>query len=296
MNSGYSNNNDGRTIVEKIVSRACGRKDSQGEVVAPPAISNFQDDFNRVFEEAFGNIEQGLVQKKKNQKRVFDPSRVRFIPDHTVPSCSVMVSKGISLMKDFAKEHGIMMYKEGDGIEHTLVTEEGFVRPGEVVVATDSHTDTVGAIGALGFGIGTTEAEYALALGEIYDFFVPETYRFEVSGEFPSGVFAKDLILHILGTLKEGGCSKRIAEYGGETIRKMGMDGRFTICNMSVEMSARSAIVNPDQVTMDFIADIVSRHPELSVELAESMNSVKFTESDANAEYSSRMDVDASKL
>ena len=77
------------------------------------------------------------------------------------------------------------MYKEGDGIEHTVVTEEGFVRPGEVVVATDSHTDTVGAIGALGFGIGTTEAEYALALGEIYDFFVPETYKFDISGEFP---------------------------------------------------------------------------------------------------------------
>ncbi|HZW55867.1 MAG TPA: aconitase/3-isopropylmalate dehydratase large subunit family protein [Nitrososphaerales archaeon] len=313
----------GQTIVEKIVSRAVGRKVGPGdlievlpidklyfnEVIAPPALVNFNDDFSPIFEEIEGSAARrssttrsGEIvvfdgeKKQKAKLRVFDPKRVCFIPDHTVPSCSVKVAQGVNLMKSFAAEQGIKMYKEGDGIEHTVVTEEGFVRPGEVVVATDSHTDTVGAIGALGFGIGTTEAEYALALGEIYDFFVPETYRFEVSGEFPSGVFAKDLILHILGTLKEGGCSKRIAEYGGETIRKMGMDGRFTICNMSVEMSARSAIVNPDQVTMDFIADIVSRHPELSVELAESMNSVKFTESDANAEYSSRMDVDASKL
>ncbi len=293
----------GQTVVEKIVSRAVGKRVRAGElvkvlpvdklyfneVIAPPAIANFKDDFDPVF---------GEVSEKKSEirRKVFDPSRVCFIPDHTVPSCSVMVAKGINLMKEFASEQGIKMYKEGDGIEHTVVTEEGFVRPGEICVATDSHTDTVGAVGALGFGIGTTEAEYALALGEIYDFFVPETYKFEINGDFKSGSSAKDLILHILGTLKEGGCSKRVAEYTGDTIRKMGMDGRFTMCNMSVEMSARTAIVNPDSVTLDFMQDIVRRHGELGAELEESMKKVNLTRSDENAEYSATMEIDAAEI
>ncbi|MDG6999056.1 MAG: 3-isopropylmalate dehydratase large subunit [Nitrososphaerota archaeon] len=303
----------GQTIVEKIVSRATGKKVSAGElvevlpidklyfneVIAPPALVNFKADFDPVFEELASNSQKEIVvfgQGMKSKLRVFDPKRVCFIPDHTVPSCSVKVAQGVNLMKQFASENGIRMYKEGDGIEHTVVTEEGFVRPGEVVVATDSHTDTVGAIGALGFGIGTTEAEYALALGEIYDFFVPESYKFEINGDFQNGVSAKDLILHILGTLKEGGCSKRVAEYTGNTMRKMGMDGRFTMCNMSVEMSARSGIVNPDEVTLDFMQDIVRRHPELSFELSESMKKLSLTKSDDNAEYSSKMEIDAATM
>ncbi|MCL4518115.1 MAG: aconitase family protein, partial [Thaumarchaeota archaeon] len=201
----------GQTIVEKIVSRTAGKKVRAGdlievlpidklyfnEVIGPPALVNFRSDFEPVFEEVSSSSQKEIVVFGKGGKskiRVFDPKRVCFIPDHTVPSCSVKVAQGVGLMKQFASENGILMYKEGDGIEHTVVTEEGFVRPGEVVVATDSHTDTVGAIGALGFGIGTTEAEYALALGEIYDFFVPESYKFEINGEFQKGVSAKDLI------------------------------------------------------------------------------------------------------
>ncbi len=303
----------GQTVVEKIVSRAVGRKVRAGdliealpidklyfnEVIAPPALVNFKEDFEPIFKEtSTGNQKEVVVfgQGRKTKMKVFDPKRVCFIPDHTVPSCSVKVAQGVGLMKEFAADQGIKMYKEGDGIEHTLVTEEGFVRPGEICVATDSHTDTVGAIGALGFGIGTTEAEYALALGEIYDFFVPDTYKFEVSGDFQKGVSAKDLILHILGTLKEGGCSKRVAEYGGETIHKMGMDGRFTMCNMSVEMSARTGIVNPDQITTDFVQDIIRRHPELSTELVESMKKVNMVGSDNEAEYMSKMQINAGKI
>ena len=292
----------GQTIVEKIASRAAGRRVDSGdllevlpidklyfnEVIAPPAILNFESDFGPIFHD-----EEQKAEKKK-QQRVFDPSRVCFIPDHTVPSCSVKVAQGVNLMKRFASEENIRMFKEGDGIEHTVVTEEGFVRPGEVVVATDSHTDTVGAIGALGFGIGTTEAEYALAMGEIYDFFVPESFKFIVHGEFSSGVSAKDLILKILGELKEGGCSKRVAEYTGETIRRMGMDGRFTMCNMSVEMSARTAIVNPDEITFDFLKDVARRHPELP----DGMNYPSYAKvvSDPDAEYSSKMELDASSI
>jgi 3-isopropylmalate/(R)-2-methylmalate dehydratase large subunit len=306
-----------QTIVEKIVSRVVGRGVSAGEhidvlpidklyfneVIAPPAIINFRDDFQSVFSEAAKNSKRmpgDIVvwdESGKAKLRVFDPARVCFIPDHTVPSCSVKVAQGVNLMKEFAADQGIKMFKEGDGIEHTVVTEEGFVRPGEVVVATDSHTDTVGAIGALGFGIGTTEAEYALATGEIYDFFVPETYKFEITGDFAPGVSAKDLILTILGTVKEGGCSKKVAEYSGDTIRRMGMDGRFTMCNMSVEMSARTGIVNPDEVTAEFMRDTIARHPELAGELSSKIQdgSSKVT-SDREASYASVMELEAGQI
>jgi len=305
----------GQTIVEKIISRRVGRKVSAGElidvlpidklyfneVIAPPAILNYDHDFDPVYKEVASSGSQKEIvvwgNAGKAKLKVFDPKRICFIPDHTVPSCSVKVAQGVNLMKQFAADQGIRMYKEGDGIEHTVVTEEGFVRPGEVVVATDSHTDTVGAIGALGFGIGTTEAEYALALGEIYDFNVPETYKFQVSGEFRKGSSAKDLILTILGRMKESGCSKRVAEYSGETLRHMGMDGRFTMCNMSVEMSARTGIVNPDDVTMEFMQDIIVRHQELAAELTATMQNMgKLATSDENAEYSDVTKLEASDI
>ena len=313
MSDGNSNNS-GQTIVEKIVSRALGHNVHAGdlidvlpidklyfnEVIAPPAISNFKEDFEPIFEEVSKNHDgvgnYQLQKLKTKHQRVFDASRVSMIPDHTVPSCSVMVAKGINLMKDFAKEEGIRMYKEGDGIEHTVVTEEGFVLPGEVVVATDSHTDTVGAIGALGFGIGTTEAEYALALGEIYDFVVPESSRFVVSGEFKTGSSAKDLILYILGQMTESGCSRMVAEYRGDTIRNVGMDGRFTMCNMSVEMGARSGIVNPDQVTIDFLEDIAKRRPELVMQIRSAVNQIPKLSSDENSNYALNMEIDASNM
>jgi 3-isopropylmalate/(R)-2-methylmalate dehydratase large subunit len=318
MHEQRENSYSGHTIVEKIVSTALGHNVNAGdfidvlpidklyfnEVIAPPAISNFKEDFEPIFEEfsssksRIGNDgETYQIQNfKLGQRRVFDPTRVCMIPDHTVPSCSVMVAKGINLMKDFAKEEGMKIYKEGDGIEHTLVTEEGFVLPGEVVVATDSHTDTVGAIGALGFGIGTTEAEYALALGEIYDFTVPESALFEVRGEFSTGSYAKDLILYLLGHMSESGCSRMVAEYSGETIRNMGMDGRFTLCNMSVEMGARGAIVVPDQVTMDFLEDIMKRHPELASQIQEKIKDIPKLSSDKGSSYASKLEIDVSKI
>ncbi len=284
----------GRTITEKIVSRAVGRPVAAGElvealpvdklyfneVIGPPAILNFQKDFADVYQEA------------GRRMKVFDPARVAFMPDHTVPSCSIMVSAGIKLMADFAKQQQIAMYKEGDGIEHTIASEEGFVLPGEIAVATDSHTCTQGALGSLAFGIGTTEAENLLATGELYSFRVPESVRFHVDGELPRGVYPKDLVLHVLGVMGEGGCSKMVAEYEGPTISSMEMDGRFTICNLSVEMSARTAIVNPDQKTMDYVGGALTAKGR-ALTPAESGTIMK---SDEDAAFSRTVNVDAASV
>jgi 3-isopropylmalate/(R)-2-methylmalate dehydratase large subunit len=285
----------GSTITEKIVSRAMGRKVRAGEliealpvdklyfneVIGPPAILNFEKDFTDVYTES----------GKKLQ--VFNPSRIAFMPDHTVPSCSIKVSQGIRLMADFASDQGIAMYKEGDGIEHTIASEEAFVLPGEIAVATDSHTCTQGALGALAFGIGTTEGENLLATGELYSFTVPQTIRFNVSGKFQRGVYAKDLVLHILGMMGEGGASKHVAEYTGPTIDAQDMEGRFTICNLSVEMSARTAIINPDVKTLGYVSEAIARRGMKSMT---DEISGKIARSDPDAEFARTVEVDASSI
>jgi 3-isopropylmalate/(R)-2-methylmalate dehydratase large subunit len=282
----------GLTSVEKIVSRASGKSVRAGEklealavdrlylneVVAPPAIINFSNDFGDVFRD----LNRG--------KQVFDRSRVTFFADHSVPSCSESVSRGIAMMKSFSNETGVRMYREGDGIEHTVAGEEGSVLPGEIVVATDSHTCTQGALGALAFGIGATEAEYALANGEIYSFSVPETIRFLIDGKLCDGVYAKDLILHILGMMGQDGCSGRIAEFAGGCVGSMNMDGRFTMCNLSVEMGARSAIVNPDDTTYAYIREAFTN----SGKIFDATAMEKARRSDMDAEFSSVIQVDAS--
>lgn len=285
----------GSTIVEKIVSRAVGRMVHPGEfiealeidklyfneVICPPALINFEKDFKDIFEE------YGM------QPRFWDESKVAFIPDHTVPSSSEMVSRGINLMKKFAVSQGVKMYKEGDGIEHTVASEDGFVLPGEIVLATDSHTCTQGALAALAFGVGTTDSEYALATGELYNFTVPETIKFRLVGSLGKGTYAKDLILYILGTMKEGGCSKRVAELTGETVEKMPMDGRFTICNMAVEMGARTGIINPDEILKDYLEEVFQRQGK---SLGNSLEWSAVPMSDPDAHYHSVFDTDATKI
>jgi len=200
----------GQTMVEKIVSRQVGRKVSAGEkierlpitklffndVIGPPAIEGFRANFTEVFER-YGTA-----------PRVFDPKRLYFLPDHSVPAFTVQIAEGVKLMKEFAKETGAKMYKEGDGIEHVVLIEDGQIVPWDIVLGTDSHTDTNGALGTLAFGVGTTDSLYAMATGHLYDFMVPESVKFELTGILPKGVFSKDIILHIIGVMGAGPCRR----------------------------------------------------------------------------------------
>ena len=211
----------GQTMVEKIVSRQVGRKVSAGEkierlpitklffndVIGPPAIEGFRANFTEVFER-YGKA-----------PRVFDPQRLYFLPDHSVPAFTIQIAEGVKLMKEFARETGAKMYKEGDGIEHVVLIEDGHIVPWDIVLGTDSHTDTNGALGTLAFGVGTTDSLYAMATGHLYDFMVPESVKFELTGSLPKGVFSKDIILHIIGSMGAGGCSKRVAEFTGPGVR-----------------------------------------------------------------------------
>ncbi|HEX7513581.1 MAG TPA: aconitase family protein, partial [Candidatus Methylomirabilis sp.] len=145
------------------------------------------------------------------------------------------------------------------------------------------HTCTNGAMGALAFGVGTTDGAYAMATGHIYDFVVPETFRFELTGRFQKGAFAKDLILHIIATVGAGGCSRRVAEFVGEGVRQLPMDARTTICNMAVEMSSRTGIMPTDETLMSYLK-------------GRAQWPVEPLASDPDAAFANRMTVDLSAL
>ena len=275
----------GQTMVEKIVSRRVGRTVRAGElierlpigklffndVIGPPAILTLQ----RLFGETF----------KRHGKpvRVFDPRRVFMLPDHSIPAYSVEVAEGVDLMESFGRECGFKVYREGDGIEHVVLIEDGHIVPWDIVLGTDSHTCTNGAMGALAFGVGTTDGAYAMATGHIYDFVVPETFQFELTGLFTKGVYAKDLILHIIGAVGAGGCSRRVAEFVGEGVRRMPLDGRTTICNMAVEMSGRTGIMPTDDTLLGYLT-------------GRAQWPVEPVASDPDATFANRMTVDLSAL
>jgi len=275
----------GQTMVEKIVSRKVSRPVRAGElierlpigklffndVIGPPAILTLQ----RLFGDTF----------KQHAKpvRVFDPRRVFMLPDHSIPAYSVEVAEGVDLMESFGRECGFKVYREGDGIEHVVLIEDGHIVPWDIVLGTDSHTCTNGAMGALAFGVGTTDGAYAMATGHIYDFVIPETFQFELTGRFSKGVYAKDLILHIISTVGAGGCSRRVAEFVGEGVRQLPMDARTTICNMSVEMSGRTGIMPTDETLLGYLKDR-AQWP------------VEPLASDSDATFANRMTVDLSAL
>jgi 3-isopropylmalate/(R)-2-methylmalate dehydratase large subunit len=215
--------------------------------------------------------------------RLWDPQRVFYIPDHSVPALSVEVAESVDAMEAFAREQGCAIYKEGDGIEHVVLIEDGHIVPWDIVLGTDSHTGTNGAMGALAFGVGTTESAYAMATGHLYDLEVPATFQFELTGSFPKGVYSKDLILHIIGTVGAGGCSRRVAEFVGDGVRRMSMDARTTICNMAVEMSGRTGIMPADAVLLEYLEER-ARWP------------VEPVASDPDAQFANRMAVDLSTL
>ena len=294
----------GQTIVEKIVSRQAGRPVSAGEkierlpitklffndVIGPPAIKSL----SRLFGDTFARHGRPV--------QVFDPRRVFFIPDHSLPALSVEVAEGVDVMEQFAKQQGSRVYREGDGIEHVVLIEDGHIVPWDIVLGTDSHTCTNGAMGALAFGVGTTDGTYAMATGHIYDFVVPETIRFELTGSFPKGVYAKDLILHIIGRMGAGGCSRRVAEFTGEGVRRLGMDARTTICNMAVEMSARTGLMPSDETLAAYLqgraqwpvepiaSDPDARYAEtIAVDLSQLEPMIAFPHKPANATPVSRV-------
>ncbi|MCD6406574.1 3-isopropylmalate dehydratase large subunit [Candidatus Aerophobetes bacterium] len=187
-------------------------------------------------------------------REVFDREKVIIIPDHFTPNKDIRAATQCSLVRKFVKEYRIKNYFEVGrcGIEHIFLPEQGFIAPGDLIVGADSHTCTHGALGAFSCGVGSTDIAVAMATGEIW-LKVPPTIKLVYKGELPLWTTAKDLILYTIGDIGVDGATYMAMEFTGETISRLSISGRLTMCNMAVEAGAKNGIVAPDKVTLEYI-------------------------------------------
>ena len=246
----------GMTVVEKILARASDLPSvAAGDVVEPRVDLAMSHENAALVINQFLEVFEGTGLAAK----VWDPSRIAIIFDHRVPAESPKTATNHKKIREFVAENGITKFHDirGDvgGICHQILPEYGYVRPGFVVVGTDSHTTSHGALGAFSFGIGATEMASAWSLGIAMNIEVPATIKVVVKGQFPPFVGPKDLILHLIGQLTAQGANYKVLEFHGETIRKMSTSGRIAICNMSVEAGATSGIVPGDEETVRYLCE-----------------------------------------
>jgi len=245
----------GMTLAERIVARAAGREQvTAGEfVVADIDLAMLHDIFaTQVFDLL---VDVGV-------DHVFDPGRTVVVIDHLVPAPSAEAADLHRRIREHVARLGISaFYDVGDGICHQLLPERGHVRPGMLIVGTDSHSTTYGALGAGGTGIGTSDMVYALATGRLW-FRVPETIRFDLTGDLPPAVSWKDVILHLAGRFGAAAAQYRAIEFAGPAAANADMSSRLTVANMAVEMGAKFGLFAADDVTDAYLRDRGGRGTE----------------------------------
>ena len=213
--------------------------------------------------------------------KVWDVNKIVFIYDHLVPTSFIEDSRHHKITDQFAAEQGIKNVHRADGVCHQLMPELRYVTPGNIVFGTDSHTTTYGAVGAFATGIGYTEMAAIFGTGRLW-LKVPATVRINVNGKLPAGVYAKDIILRIIGDLGADGATYKAMEFGGTTVRELSVAGRMTLCNMAVEAGAKVGLVAPDEKTF----------------AVSGVNGKEFgyLQSDPDAVYEKVIDYDAARL
>lgn len=276
----------GMTVVQKILARACGQPTVEvGDVVEPAVDLAMSHENAALVMNQFSEIFAGTGLEAK----VFDPDRIAIIFDHRVPAESSKTATNQKRIRDFIAAQGIRKFHDirGDqgGICHQILPEYGYVRPGYVVVGTDSHTTSHGALGAFAFGIGATEMAAVWALGRVLNVEVPPTIKVQVDGALPQWVSAKDLILYLIGRLTAEGANFRVIEFHGSTIQNMPTSGRLTLCNMSMEAGATAGIVPADKETERFLREEAG--------VTEKVDAVQ---PDEDAAYEQVITIDASTL
>jgi 3-isopropylmalate/(R)-2-methylmalate dehydratase large subunit len=276
----------GLTVVEKILARASNRSNIRvGEVVEPSVDLAMSHENGALVMSQFERI----FQDTEFEPKVWDSSKIAIIFDHRVPAESSKTATNQKRLREFVEKQGIKKFHDlrGDqgGICHQILPENGYVRPGFVVVGTDSHTTSHGALGSFAFGIGATEMAAVWSLGRVLNVEVPGTIKVIVNGEFRNGVYPKDLILHIVGVLSAEGANFRVIEFHGETIQNMSTSGRLVICNMSVEAGATSGIVPGDEETIRYLREV-----------AGVKDSIELTTPDSDAAYERTLEIDVSRL
>lgn len=276
----------GMTIVQKVLARASGRTSADvGDVLEPEVHLAMSHENAALVINQFREIykDTGI------EPRVWDPSRIAIIFDHRVPAESSKTATNQMKVREFVAQQGIERFHDirGDegGICHQVLPEMGYVLPGTVIVGTDSHTTSHGALGAFSFGIGATEMASVWALGAALNIEVPGTIKVQVRGRFRPNVLPKDLILHLIGRISAQGANFKVIEFHGEAISNMTTSGRLVLCNMSVEAGATSGIVPPDGETTRYLREEAGVRGDLEPLLP-----------DDDAKYAQVIEIDAAAL
>ncbi len=276
----------GMTLVEKILARATGQSAVRaGDVLEPKVDLAMSHENAALVINQFSEIykDTGIPLK------VWDPSKIAIIFDHRVPAESSKTATNQKKIRDFVKKQGIIKFHDirGDegGICHQVLPENGYVIPGSVIVGTDSHTTSHGALGTFAFGIGATEMAGVWTLGTVLNVEVPGTIKVNVNGKFPAGVYPKDLILYLIGKLTAEGANFKVLEFHGNTIKSMSISGRLTLSNMSVEAGATSGLVPPDEETVRYLKE------EAGVDFKDEL-----LKPDPDAKYDMVIEIDAASL
>lgn len=233
----------GLTLVEKILSEHAGKEVHAGElIVSKVDVCAVQDGTGPLTVQEF---------KKLGKDKLKNPERTILFIDHASPSPRKELSNTHTVLREFSKEYGAILSDVGKGVCHQRLIED-YVNPAEVLVGADSHTCTSGALGAFATGMGSTDVAIAMAIGKTW-LKVPKTIKICVTGEFKKDVCAKDLILHIIGSIGADGATYMALEFCGETIEKMSMSDRFTLSNMAVEAGAKCGLIVPDETTREYL-------------------------------------------
>ncbi|MCM8830910.1 MAG: 3-isopropylmalate dehydratase large subunit [Candidatus Omnitrophica bacterium] len=270
----------GLTLIEKILLKASGKKELSSFVYA-------KVDF------CFGNdITAPLAVKEflgASFNSVFNPKKIAFICDHFVPAKDFKSANNVKLLREFANRFNIKNFFDinKSGIEHVFLIEKGLVKPGYLVVGADSHTCTLGGIGAASFGVGSTDLAATMKEGRCW-FRVPKTIKFIYKGKLKKWVFGKDLILYTIGKIGVDGALYKVMEFSGPLIRNLSVEERLTMTNMAVEAGAKTGIIEPDEATFKYLKQIANYNYK-NINLNDLKN-------DKDAKYENIIEIDVSKL
>ena len=235
----------GKTIAEKILSQKSHTDAYANDFVVADLDLTLSHDGNRPLAvEVFQQM--GLT-------KVWDARKNIQILDHAPCKPSDNYAQKQQILRNFAREQGVRFHDLGDGACHQLLPEKGYVAPGELVVGTDSHTCTYGALNVFSTGIGSSDMACAMACGKLW-FRVPETIRIILTGSIPAGVYAKDIILYLIGMIGANGANYKAVEFTGPVISTLSVEERLTISNMAIEMGAKAGLMEADEKTIAWLA------------------------------------------
>lgn len=241
--------------IEKILAKNSGKAQVHtGEIVT--AKIDFAEINDLYLQTVYSFYEMG-------GEKVWDNTRCAFVFDHYAPAPTIKSAANHREMREFAQKNGLKFHFDTNcGVCHQVMPEAGVIYPGMIVVATDSHTTTHGAFGALGTGCGATDMACILMTGELW-LRVPEIIEVRLEGQTRPGVYPKDVILHVLGQIKADGAVYKAIDFTGSYVENLGVPGRMTICNMAVEMGAKTAYMQPNQAVLDYVKDRAVRAYEV---------------------------------